>query len=73
MFPFEGVFQDELKLANIIPVYKYISTIELSNFRLKQVFNFNVCEKLMHNSLVYYLDKYNIKSVKHFCYSTLNI
>ena len=31
--PIEGVFPDELKLANVIPVYKAGSSMELSNYR----------------------------------------
>ena len=45
----EGVFPDELKLANVIPVYKAGSSMELSNYRPISVF-FVICfQKSMKN------------------------
>ena len=58
----EDVFSDELKLANVIPVFKAGSSMELSNYRpisvLKNIFK--SMKKCMYNSLVSYFDKYNI-------------
>ena len=58
----EGVFPDELKLAKVIPVYKAESSMELYNYRTTSIlfFSSKFYEKLMYNSLVSYLEKYNI-------------
>ena len=59
---YNGVFPKELKMAKVIPVYKSGSTMELNNYRPISVLNTfsKVFERLMHDRLTKFLDKYNI-------------
>ena len=63
-----GIFPDELKLANVIPIYKSGSTMELNNYRPISVFNIfsQIFERLMYNKLIELLDKYNILDQNQF-------
>ena len=58
----QGVFPDEMKIANVIPLYKKEDSMVFSNYRpvsllcsLSKVF-----EKIMYNRLVSFLEKYKI-------------
>ena len=64
----QGVFSKELKLANVIPLYKADDPCSFNNYRpisllcvLTKVF-----EKVMYNRLVEYLDMLNILNDKQF-------
>ena len=58
----QGVFPDEMKIANVIPLYKKDDSMVFSNYRpvsllcsLSKVF-----EKIMYNRLLAFLEKYKI-------------
>ena len=58
----QGIFPNELKLANVLPLYKADDPFVFNNYRpvsllcvLSKVF-----EKVMHNSLIVYLETYKI-------------
>lgn len=56
---FEGVFPEELKCADVIPLFKKGSVTEISNYRpisLLSVFS-KIFEKLMKNRIMSFLDK----------------
>ena len=63
-----GIVPTDLKLANVIPVFKKGSQTLLSNYRpisLLSVFN-KLLECLMYNRLIKYLEKQNILYEKQF-------
>ena len=58
---FEGVFPEELKCANVIPLYKAQDPMLFNNYRpisLLSVFS-KIIERLMYNRLVEFLNKNN--------------
>ena len=58
----QGTFPEELKLANVIPLYKSDDPCEFNHYRpvsLLSVFS-KVFERVMYNRLNSYLDTYNI-------------
>ena len=70
----QGVFPRELKLANVIPLYKADDPCGFDNYRpvsllcvLSKVF-----EKVMYNRLVEYLDMLNILNDKQFGFKRLH-
>ena len=70
----QGVFPRELKLANVIPLYKADDPCSFNNYRpvsllcvLSKVF-----EKVMYNRLVEYLDMLNILNDKQFGFRRLH-
>ena len=57
-----GTVADSFKMARVIPVYKSGPSSSFSNYRpisLLSIFN-QTLEKLLHNRLYKYLEKYNI-------------
>ena len=57
-----GSFLEELKISKVKPLYKKDSEIEIVNYRpvsLLSVFS-KILERIMHNRLISYLNKYNI-------------
>ena len=63
-----GIVPSDLKLSNVIPVFKKGSQVSVSNYRpisLMSVFN-KLLESLMFNRLTKYLDKQDILYKKQF-------
>ena len=63
-----GIVPSDLKLANVIPIFKKGSQTSLSNYRpisLLSVFN-KLLESLMYNRLIRYLEKHNVLYHKQF-------
>ena len=57
-----GNFPEELKISKVKPLYKKDSEVEIVNYRpvsLLSVFS-EILERIMHNRLISYLNKYNI-------------
>ena len=52
----EGIVPDEIKLANVTPIYKSGSTMELINYRPISVLNIfsKIFERLMYNRLIFF-------------------
>ena len=63
-----GIVPHDLKLANVVPVYKKGSQTSLSNYRpisLLSIFN-KLLEKLMYNKMIKFLEKNDIFYTKQF-------
>ena len=58
----EGVFPDELKVANVIPLYKSDDPLLVNNYRPVSLLNVlsKVFEKIMYNRLLDFLNKHKI-------------
>ena len=58
----DRIFPVDLKLANVIPIYKSGSTMELNNYRPISVLNIfsKIFERLMFNKLIKFQGKFNI-------------
>ena len=63
----DEIFPDELKLANVIPIYKSGSTMELNNYRPISELNIfsKIFERLIYNKLIQFLDQYNVLYQNH--------
>ena len=66
----EGVFPDEMKIANVFPLFKCDDQEMFNNYRpvsllcsLSKVF-----EKIMYNRLIEFLDKYSLLFSFQFCF-----
>ena len=55
----EGIFPSELKLANVVPIFKSAESDKAHNYRPILVLSFfsKICEKIMYNNVVNYMDK----------------
>ena len=60
--PTQGVFPDELKLANVLPLYKNDDPYAFSNYRPVSLLNVlsKVFEKVIYNRLIEFLEIYKI-------------
>ena len=58
----KGVFPDQLKIAKLIPVFKADDPELFNNYRpILLLTNFSKCfEKIMHNRLVIFAERFNI-------------
>ena len=58
----KGIFPDELKIAKVIPIYKFGDNTSIENYRpisVLSVFS-KVFEKIMYNHLINFINKHNI-------------
>ena len=70
----QGVFPDELKLANVLPLYKNDDPYIFNNYTLVSLLNVlsKVFEKVMHNRLIEFLEMYKIIVNQQFGFRKLN-
>ena len=64
----EGVFPQELKIANVIPLYKSDDASVFNNYRPVSMLCVisKVFEKVMYNRLIYFLETFNILNNSQF-------
>ena len=70
----QGVFPDELKLANVLPLYKNYDPYAFSNYRPVSLLNVlsKVFEKVMYNRLIEFLETYKILVNQQFGFRKLH-
>ena len=57
-----GIFPDELKIAKVVPVFKFGDKTLISNYRSISVLSFfsKIFETVLYNHLIDFIEKYNL-------------